>query len=741
MPAGGIGTYVFKISRLLAAAGETVHVLGQLWPGAPREREELCDGRLIIHRVPMGNRDSLNRNASISRERIHELAGLHASSFPPQSFSWQACHLIESLIIEEGIDVIEAQEYEAPLYYFQLRRALGLGPKKHPPCFVHLHSPTSILIQYNGGDSYHPYFLTAGRLEAHSIAAADGLLCPSRYLANQAEAHFGIPKGVIQVIPLPIGDDEVLERDRDTWEHGSICYVGRLERRKGVLEWIDAAVSMAPEYPEATFDFIGSNCLSTDRVSGEQLIASRIPKKLKSRFRFWGAQERSQLSPFLLQARMAVVPSRWENFPNTCVEAMCSGLPVISSPEGGMAEMIIDRRNGWLATSADPAGLAVALQRALDTNPDEMALMGQNAANDIHGICDNQAILKRHMEFRTHLVHQGAGRSLHIPANLPWHAKPLHTPSPGRYSVDDQNAGIAVVVSCFHKAYGLDTCLRSIGNQTQMPSRVIVLIDEWTEEQAVKSFCASQKEGWQLIQIENGNRLTAKNLGVTAVLESGTKPMGFVFLAAEDQLKEKFIELASSVFRHCREAGIVSSWVEDLKYEKVVNTTPYPSFPFQWLSNELASFSAVRTEALIEAGKFRTFSWPEYENWDLFNAVMAAGWIAVTLPAILGKELTTHKYGLGPHNSIPHGSMCKEILGRFPDVIARDSNELLLLSIASGTYLMNAELTAMRNRLALAEKHLLRPKAVLRKLLYKVESRLKQRFPLKLSRFIEDIKN
>ncbi|MGH7477896.1 MAG: hypothetical protein ACRELD_16660, partial [Longimicrobiales bacterium] len=50
-PPGGIGTYIHNIARLLAEAGETVHVIGERWKGAPLERDESYGGRLIVHRV------------------------------------------------------------------------------------------------------------------------------------------------------------------------------------------------------------------------------------------------------------------------------------------------------------------------------------------------------------------------------------------------------------------------------------------------------------------------------------------------------------------------------------------------------------------------------------------------------------------------------------------------------------------------------------------------------------------
>ena len=161
LPAGGIGTYVLHISQLLAESGETVHVIGQLWEGAEKEIEEKCHGRLIIHRVPLEDWTSLLGRKPSPAIKSDKTRALFESGFYPQSFSWQASLLAESLIEEKGIDLIEAQDYEAPLYYFQVRRALGLGPKRYPPCIVHLHSPMEFIARYNDWDINQILILTS----------------------------------------------------------------------------------------------------------------------------------------------------------------------------------------------------------------------------------------------------------------------------------------------------------------------------------------------------------------------------------------------------------------------------------------------------------------------------------------------------------------------------------------------------------------------------------------------------
>lgn len=415
-PSGGIGTYVDHIAALLAGAGETVHVIGQLWAGAEQPVEVSHGGRLTVHRLPYLD---WHGDGPCFDPFDPTLNGLFRSDFPPLAFAWQAALLVERLVDSEEIDVIEAQEYEAPLWFFQLRRALGLGPRRQPPCLIHLHSPTEPIAVHNEWDRSRPDVAAAMRLEEETIRAADALLCPSAFLARQAEERYGLPGGSVRVIHLPLGGGQSIERSPEVWERGSVCYVGRLERRKGVLEWIDAAVQVAREDPAARFEFVGPNVLGLARISGEALVDQKIPPELRDRFVFHGSRPRAELPRFLAGARIAVVPSRWENFPNTCVEAMISGLPVLATRQGGMAELIEDGESGWLADAATPEALASALRRALAAPPERLREMGARAAATVDVECDNGRVLAQHLAFRSEARTCGASRSLVPPPGEP----------------------------------------------------------------------------------------------------------------------------------------------------------------------------------------------------------------------------------------------------------------------------------------------------------------------------------
>jgi glycosyltransferase involved in cell wall biosynthesis len=622
---------------LSARPSETVHVIGQLWEGAEREIETHAEGRLVIHRVPYqdwsaraGRRPHPAMTGTVPR-------ALFASDLPGQAFSWQASMLAERLVQEGAIDVIEAEDYEAPLYFFLLRRALGLGPEREPPCFIHLHSPTQLIARHNGRDIGLPEVVAAKRLEDYCIAAADALLCPSAYLARQAEVEYGLPAGSVHVIPLPAGDTPELARDDSVWSTGSLVYLGRLERRKGVVEWLEAAIRLARERPDLHFDFVGANVLDATRSSGAAVIERLVPADVRRRFRFHGHRDRAGMLEILRGARIAVVPSRWENFPNSCVETMSSGLPVLATRAGGMVEMIEDGVSGWLTSSSGVEALEAGLRRALGTSPTRLAEMGVEAARRIREVCDNERTTDRHVGFRESVFERGAGRSLKIPVNLPWAGSPLGEPRSSP-TAEPEGEGVAVVTT--H---------------------------------------------------------SARNEAVARIREKGTRPLAYVFMTDADRLDPDFARRCNDIFRRCPEVGLIGTWTRDPE----PRTPPCPAFPYQWLANDVSGPFAVRAAAFEDAGGFGADLAGGLEVWDLVNAVMASGRVAVNVPQILSHRVPVEEVAPSLYATMD-SSARRRLLSRFPELVARDATDLVLMlesdktrSVRQAVRLIGAELDAL----------------------------------------------
>jgi glycosyltransferase involved in cell wall biosynthesis len=629
---GGIGAYVENIARLLAERGETVHIIGQRWDGAPKACEITCGGKLIVHRV--GEHDLPPCDDDNAAERlIRSIQGLRTTAFPSQWFAWHAALVAERLIEDNAIDVVEGQDWEAPLYFLLLRRMLGLGPRRTPPCIVHLHSPTEFIRHFNGALSVPPEYTIMKRLEDFCIRAADALLCPSHYLARQCSQHYNLPQDAIKVIHLPVGFTPLVEREPLTWDRGSICYIGRIEPRKGIIEWFEAAARIAGEDPAAHFDFIGADIWGLQRT-----LLDRLPHQWRSRFRFHGSKPREELIKYLAQAKAAVVPSRWENFPNSCIEAMSSGLPVITTRLGGMVELIEDGRTGWLAPETGVAGmvdgLAEALRRCLAASAEGRASMGRAAAEAVQRICDNTRTVGEQIAFRTAVAHHGGQRSLTLGGLSRSRSRLERGPQAVANPNDDANAGIIVSVNELVEAAPV---LASIRDQTRRPKAIAVVCAIPPSGKDADQACRLMDDGVCILVHPDRTGADAWNAGLAA-----SQPISgctfWLFLDQYDSLLPDCLEQMGKVFALRPEAAIVSMWTDRTGSRPSLDAPPCPDLRYQLAGNDVALASAFRAEAIGRHSPFRPGMPREYDIWDLANRVIAAGWFAVTYPGILAQR-------------------------------------------------------------------------------------------------------
>jgi glycosyltransferase involved in cell wall biosynthesis len=617
-PPGGIGTYVANIAQLLAERGETVHVIGERWRGAPAPRQELLNGRLIIHRV--GESDIPGIPGEDER-LARELAGLKASAFPMQWFAWAVAHVAERLVEEQGIEVVEAQEWEAPLSQFMLRLALGLGPARKPPCIVHLHSATRFIQQFNGMPPT-PQTVLMNRLEAYCIRAADALLCPSRRYADEAAAAFGLERSCIETIPYPASPVPFAERSAEVWRFGPIAFVGRLEPRKGIVEWLEAASRVAREQKHLSFDFFGAD------VFGEPSLKAGLGADVAAQFRFHGLLPREDLWRRLAAAQACVVPSRWENFPNVCIEAMASGLPVIATPFGGMAEMIKDGETGWIARDAGVSCLAdslsEALHRCIATPPDRKASLGAAAARSIQTFCDTGQVVERHLAFRAAVLARGAYRSKTLPRSEPF------GPTPLRKAAHD--AGDLAIVLRSPNRREAQVFLDGLGSQSRPPSLVLAVCAE-PGTSARGRHALGFDVAWSF---EPGLAGTAAwNHGVAELAAAGRRGL-VVPLDHGDRLDPHCLSKLAAAFSARPSCALIAVWVDIGSHG--IEAPPPPNLTHAPLSCDVTAVAGLRMESIADPPPFRPGLPRRFELWDLANRLLLEGWEVAVLPEALAER-------------------------------------------------------------------------------------------------------
>jgi glycosyltransferase involved in cell wall biosynthesis len=142
--------------------------------------------------------------------------------------------------------------------------------------------------------------------------------------------------------------------DRILKELGSdgpiLLYVGRLDWNKRVDNIVWALPSILKDFPSAKFVVVGpdySHC-----VNELQDVSRKL--KVEDSLVIAGNVPRNKLLEFYSVADVFLLPSSYEGFGLSMLEAMCSRIPVIVSPFGGPGDILIDRTHALLLRESSP---------------------------------------------------------------------------------------------------------------------------------------------------------------------------------------------------------------------------------------------------------------------------------------------------------------------------------------------------------------------------------------------------
>ena len=145
-----------------------------------------------------------------------------------------------------------------------------------------------------------------------------------------------------------------------------IIAVGRLIAKKGFAELIRACALLAERGKLFRCEIIGEGPLENE------LRAQIAQLNLQNRFVLSGAKPQREVRQHLAAASVFVLPSvldpegGMDNLPTVIMEAMATGLPVISTNIGGIPEMVVQNETGFLVQPADPIALAKAIEDVID---------------------------------------------------------------------------------------------------------------------------------------------------------------------------------------------------------------------------------------------------------------------------------------------------------------------------------------------------------------------------------------
>ncbi|WP_069660393.1 glycosyltransferase family 4 protein [Arcticibacter eurypsychrophilus] len=194
------------------------------------------------------------------------------------------------------------------------------------------------------------------------------IVCVSNSIANE---HLRFKKK-LKVIYNGI-NTQIMKKDyKRRNEMLEISFVGRLEVSKGIWDAIYSLERLSSKY-SFVFNIIGT---------GSQMnsVTNYIKSKGLKNFIIYGHV--NDVKSYLQTTDIFLLPSYYESFGISICEAMALGIPVVSSNVGGIPEIVINEKHGYLITPKNIAEIYSALE-ILICNKELRLDMGKEARRQI----------------------------------------------------------------------------------------------------------------------------------------------------------------------------------------------------------------------------------------------------------------------------------------------------------------------------------------------------------------------
>ena len=192
--------------------------------------------------------------------------------------------------------------------------------------------------------------------EARFVMNRANMILPVSKDLEKAIKSYGI-KNRFEVIPNVVNTEMFYpsKKKRNNNDKKRILFVALLNPIKGVPYLLQALAKLRKKREDFVLDIVGDG---PNRKEYEELTKKLGLKQL---VRFHGLKTKQEVAEFMRNCNFFVLASLWENLPCVLIEAMASGLPIVSTKVGGIPE-IINEKVGILV----PPGDVDALTKAID---------------------------------------------------------------------------------------------------------------------------------------------------------------------------------------------------------------------------------------------------------------------------------------------------------------------------------------------------------------------------------------
>ncbi len=342
--AGGLASYLQRFSEGLVQLGHSV----EIFVTASRSENYVLNG-VRVNRVAFG--DDWGRRSG-SRTLLWRVAGFASCAERAVAFR----KAVTSRHRERPFDVIQAPDFLAPGLLIALEGRIPVVTR------VSHYAPL--------WDAGYSREVTRARrqlyaAERHQLRCSCAVYGPSAFLAEKVEAATGVR---VTVIPPPYDTARTIAiaargiPRSDLAETPYAMFFGTIGLLKGADRIVDVLPAVLKACPDMTFVFAGQISSGRNGRAFSDIVRSDLQEFLP-RVRVLPAVRHEELWPVVAGSRFVVLPSRVDNLPNSCLEAMALSKPVIATTEASFDELLETGVSGELVSQGSAGALEEAMIR------------------------------------------------------------------------------------------------------------------------------------------------------------------------------------------------------------------------------------------------------------------------------------------------------------------------------------------------------------------------------------------
>jgi glycogen(starch) synthase len=219
-------------------------------------------------------------------------------------------------------------------------------------------------------------------LELVAIKRAQGVYAPSKLIADRLGLVLGQHIKVIQ--PPFFLDTQNLDwtlYENALRKKSYLLFFGTIGLLKGCKTIAQILEPVLLSNPGLYFVFVGKSTKYNGLPMMEYILQKA--RSVRRRVLHFESMHHEALYPIIKNARAVILPSRIDNFPNTCLEAMHFGQIVVGTLGTSFEELIDDGVSGFLCVPDDPESLLKVTQKALSLSNPQREIISKNAKNRI----------------------------------------------------------------------------------------------------------------------------------------------------------------------------------------------------------------------------------------------------------------------------------------------------------------------------------------------------------------------